>query len=147
MSTRSHIARVNEDGSLDVIYCHWDGYISGNGLQLVMYYDTKKNLDRLIEIGSISSLRDTVEETAKEHYEGEETFHYDSMDDYLASLEDSCIEYVYFAYYKTPKNAWVPDVEWRVAHYTSDFKKTLVLPNPYEQFCALDSDLAELTAE
>ena len=38
MSTRSHIGIWNEDGSLDVIYCHWDGYPSYNGAVLFHHY-------------------------------------------------------------------------------------------------------------
>ena len=38
MSTRSHIGIWNEDGSLDVIYCHWDGYPSYNGAVLLHHY-------------------------------------------------------------------------------------------------------------
>ena len=50
MSTRSHIGIWNEDGSLDVIYCHRDGYPAHNGAVLLHHYqdlifgvDPKKN--------------------------------------------------------------------------------------------------------
>ena len=33
MSTRSSIAIKNEDGSIDAIYCHNDGYLTNNDTQ------------------------------------------------------------------------------------------------------------------
>lgn len=35
MSTRAAIARYNEDGTIEAVYSHWDGYPTGVGQQLV----------------------------------------------------------------------------------------------------------------
>lgn len=71
MSTRSVIARENEDGSLDAIYCHSDGYLSHNGRILLEHYRDPGKVSALIALGSISSL---AEEIGEKH----------SFDDYEA---------------------------------------------------------------
>ena len=68
MATRSRIAIENEDGTVDSIYCHWDGYPSHNGKILKEHYSDRAKLKQLIELGSISSLGSKIEPT------GEHTF-------------------------------------------------------------------------
>ena len=116
MSTRSAIARENPDGSVDVIYCHWDGYLTGVGLELVGWYSTKSKLDRLIELGNISTLEDTIEATKAQckgtHFPAE---HYDSLEELQESLVDSMIEYLYVGMPSTCQaDVWLPDIEWMV---------------------------------
>ena len=54
MSTRSHSDIWNEDGSLDVIYCHWDGYPSYNGAVLLHHYQDPEKIRELIALGDIN---------------------------------------------------------------------------------------------
>lgn len=61
MATRSRIAIENQDGTVNSIYCHWDGYPSNNGEILFNNYKTQEKVESLIELGSISSLRPQVE--------------------------------------------------------------------------------------
>lgn len=56
MSTNCHIAILNDDGSYDYIYCHWDGYPSHSGKILFEYYRTPEIVRELISLGDISSL-------------------------------------------------------------------------------------------
>jgi hypothetical protein len=56
MSTRSRIAIEKQDGTVDSIYCHFDGYLSNNGEKLQNHYSTKEQLEQLIALGDISSL-------------------------------------------------------------------------------------------
>ena len=67
MSTRSHIGIWNEDGSLDVIYCHWDGYPSYNGAVLLHHYQDPEKIRELIALGDISSLAESVKPAEGEH--------------------------------------------------------------------------------
>ena len=60
MSTRSNIAVKNEDGTLSVIFCHWDGYPSHNGRILLRSYKTDAKVRHLIGLGSLSHLGDTL---------------------------------------------------------------------------------------
>lgn len=65
MATRSTIAILNsDDGSVDAIYCHWDGYVEGGvGQMLFEHYNTAEKVKELIALGDISSLEETTEKT------------------------------------------------------------------------------------
>lgn len=56
MGTRSSIAIENEDGSVTSVYCHWDGYLSHNGVILLEAFSDRKKLANLLKKGDISSL-------------------------------------------------------------------------------------------
>ena len=62
MATRSRIAIENESGIVNSIYCHFDGYVDGVGKTLFNHYD-KEKLQKLIELGDISSLGESTEDT------------------------------------------------------------------------------------
>lgn len=56
MSTRSVIGKLNKDGSVKTIYCHHDGYPEGVGAMLANYYENNAKVDKLLELGDMSSL-------------------------------------------------------------------------------------------
>jgi hypothetical protein len=56
MGTRSTIALEYADGTVDQIYCHWDGYLDHNGAILRDHYTDPFKVQKLMELGSISSL-------------------------------------------------------------------------------------------
>lgn len=60
MGTRSTIALEFADGTVQQVYCHWDGYLSNNGRILQEHYSDPFKLRDLIDLGDISSLRPTV---------------------------------------------------------------------------------------
>lgn len=68
MSTRSRIGILNEDGSVDSIYCHHDGYLSYNGNLLLHYYNTEDKIRELLRLCDISGLEKTIEKTKAEAY-------------------------------------------------------------------------------
>jgi len=68
MGTRSNIAIKNDDGSYDLIYCHWDGYFSNNGVVLFTKYRDEKVVRELINGGDMSALEDCVRDTS--YYSG-----------------------------------------------------------------------------
>lgn len=125
MSTRSNIGIQNEDGSLDVIYCHWDGYPSHNGAILLHHYQDLEKIRELIALGDISSLAAAVKPAAGEHSfespqegvvvaygrdrheDGIGSRHFDTLDDYqkLMRSEGGYIEYVYL--YKVADRKWL----------------------------------------
>jgi len=57
MATRSLIGLKKEDGKIQVIYCHWDGYPSYVGLQLTLNYNDVETIQKLMDLGDRSSLR------------------------------------------------------------------------------------------
>ena len=56
MGTRSTIAMEFADGTVEQVYCHWDGYLSHNGQILFQYYSDPFKLRDLIDLGDMSSL-------------------------------------------------------------------------------------------
>ena len=60
MATRSTIALEFADGTVQQVYCHWDGYLSNNGVLLQNYYSDPFKLRDLIDLGDISSLKPAV---------------------------------------------------------------------------------------
>ena len=62
MSTRSHIGIRNTDGTVDYIYCHYDGYPSGVGETLTKHYTTYDKVKALIALGDLSVLGNEIGE-------------------------------------------------------------------------------------
>ena len=60
MGTRSTIALEFADGTVEQVYCHWDGYLSHNGQILLKHYSNPFILRDLIDLGDISSLKPTI---------------------------------------------------------------------------------------
>jgi len=59
MGTRSRIGYELPDHSVVSVYCHWDGYVEGNGRILVEHYQNRDDVQDLIDGGSMSTLRTT----------------------------------------------------------------------------------------
>ena len=72
MSTNSIIGIKRLDGSINKIYCHWDGYIEHNGLYLQLCYDTPKKIEELLKLGNLSSLGETIENCNAYHRDRKE---------------------------------------------------------------------------
>lgn len=60
MATRSTIAIEKQDGTVEAIYCHWDGYVSHNGELLFQHYSNAENLQALIDLGDLSILQSEI---------------------------------------------------------------------------------------
>lgn len=56
MSTRSYICMEVGDNRYKTIYCHFDGYPDYNGKMLLEYYDDRVRVEKLLELGDLSSL-------------------------------------------------------------------------------------------
>ena len=56
MGTRSTIALEFADGTVEQVYCHWDGYLEHNGKILFEHYSDPFKLRDLIDQGDMSSL-------------------------------------------------------------------------------------------
>jgi hypothetical protein len=75
MGTRSTIALEFADGTVEQVYCHWDGYLAHNGKILAKHYMDPFKVKELLALGGFSSLAETVEltkETAYHSARGEE---------------------------------------------------------------------------
>jgi hypothetical protein len=60
MGTRSTIALEFADGTVQQVYCHWDGYLEHNGAILKEHYLNPFKLRDLIDLGDLSSLRPEI---------------------------------------------------------------------------------------
>jgi len=67
MATRSFIGKVQQDGSIHGIYCHYDGYPEGVGATLKEHYQNPQKVDALLALGDISSLGSEIGK--KHHFE------------------------------------------------------------------------------
>lgn len=70
MSTRCRIGVELPNGKIKSIYCHHDGYLSWVGKMLKEHYQDYQKVLKLVELGDISSLHETVEETYPDSYKG-----------------------------------------------------------------------------
>jgi hypothetical protein len=68
MGTRSTIALEFADGTVEQVYCHWDGYLEHNGQILAKHYMDPFKVKALLALGGFSSLCATVEATAETAY-------------------------------------------------------------------------------
>lgn len=99
MATRSTIAMEFADGTVQQIYCHWDGYLEYNGKILFNHYVDPYKTRELIDMGGISSLYNTIEETKQGAYHfwrGEElrVEKFNDFQDYLAHHQYEDYEYI-----------------------------------------------------
>jgi len=78
MATRCNIAIQNEDGTITATYVHWDGYIAdrGVGAMLLDHYDSQEQAEQLANLGYVSELCPTIEETVERarEYKGGQVF-------------------------------------------------------------------------
>lgn len=63
MATRGNIGIVNEDGSITVIYVHWDSYPEYVGKILLNHYTTADIVTELLKLGNLSQLCENVNPT------------------------------------------------------------------------------------
>ena len=146
MSTRSIIARLNDDKSVDAIYCHWDGYLSGVGLELIQNYHLEPEvLDRLIELGYLEDLNETPEKS-RPCEPPLPALHFDSLDALAKHLKDtnSWVEYVYYG----EKIECFDDTEvikWWVAHnHNKGTLNYFEIPSIIEAFNYLDEHFGKM---
>ena len=121
MGTRSRIGIMKKDGSITSIYCHWDGYLEHNGTALALHYNTPENVEKLIALGDISYLGNTLSTTESyNQMRGEDIVitHHNNFDEFAKHCFDSWEEYAYL--YK--------DYEWLYCENDFDTKQRTFKP-------------------
>ena len=89
MATRSTIALEFADGTVQQVYCHWDGYLEHNGKILFENYSNPFILRDLIDLGALSSLRPTIgTKHAFSHFDTEMT-----QEQYYEQFGEMCTFY------------------------------------------------------
>lgn len=99
MGTRSTIALEFADGTIEQVYCHWDGYLSHNGAMLVQHYMDPFKVKQLLALGGFSSLEASVKDTQKTAYHsarGEELMinKFKDIAEYFAECQQEEYDYI-----------------------------------------------------
>ena len=118
MGTSCFIGIKKNNGSIEAISCHWDGYPSGVGVTLLHHYNNEEVITSLMALGSISSLGERLAPEPGEHHSFYEPvdditvaycrdrgdrliiYHYPSIERFKSGAE--CYDYVYLF----KDNAW-----------------------------------------
>lgn len=115
MATRSTIALEFADGSVSQVYCHFDGYLSGVGAELVADYSDPFELQKLIDRGNMSCIGAPYTGRGDESYEDHAPSRYENVVEYF----DECYqeEYDYILRPVNGKAVWfvrfsLTDGEW-----------------------------------
>jgi hypothetical protein len=122
MGTRSTIAMEFADGTVEQVYCHWDGYLEHNGQILARHYMDPFKVKELLALGCFSSLGADVaesKETAYHFARGEELCinRYKNADEYFDCSQQEEYDYilrnvngkaVWFVRYYETENTWMP---------------------------------------
>ena len=127
ISTRSRIGIIKKDGSIESVYCHFDGYLDGVGKMLKNNYQDINKIKELIKLGDISCLREEVNPDASinhsfdspqenvtvayyrdrnENYNDTKSNIEEDLNKFNESLINSWIEYVYLFDEKSNKWFW-----------------------------------------
>ena len=98
MGTRSTIALEFADGTVEQVYCHWDGYLEHNGQILARHYMDPFKVRDLINLGGFSSLDTTVEATKSTAYtqrgEDLDINKFKDYEDYVANHQYEEYDYI-----------------------------------------------------
>jgi hypothetical protein len=138
MATRSTIALEFADGTVQQVYCHWDGYLENNGQILHDNYSNPFKLRELIDLGDLSSLKPEIGTEHAFGYHGTDI----SAEEYEEKYGEMCTFYgrdrgeqgtgpkkfADFADYKEnfchEEYAYIlrTDGNWYVKQYSNDFE-------------------------
>jgi hypothetical protein len=101
MATRSAIGIVESDGSVNAIYCHWDGYVEAVGQTLVRFYHNLYLASELIDMGDTSSLSESLDTSVFYYRDRNESAittqskYFPNVTEYLNHYNDRGCEYFY----------------------------------------------------
>lgn len=130
MGTRSTVAVETIHGTIEQIYVHWDGHISGVGQKLLEGYNHLPVASALVKLGGVSCILDTVSDTAREAYtaRGESLVisTFVDVEDYMRRR--STQEYNYLLHQHNGVPTWVVsyghhDTLYILAHEIADLDK------------------------
>lgn len=104
MSTTATIAITKENGGVDMIHVHWDGYLTWVGRLLVNCYTDRYSTETLINLGDLSTLGENLTDGDgkhptvayhRDHGEDLHITHYKNIPAYLNALKHDGEEFNY----------------------------------------------------
>ena len=113
MSTNSNIALEHNDGSVDRIYCHWDGYPDNNGRILLENYTTADQVAEMLALGDMSSLGENISETTFYARDREEDLEKPTRFNSSEEAKNDMEEFLYI---------FTKDGKWIVSDYSEEFR-------------------------
>jgi hypothetical protein len=124
MSTRSNIGILNSDGTVNYIYCHFDGYLEHNGNILNEHYTAEAKVRELIMLGDLSSLGIVIGE--KQDFNGIRNKQWClayGRDRGESGTEARTCSYVDYTkeYFEEYVYLFTPDKGWEVRVYGNEF--------------------------
>ena len=123
MATRSTIALEFADGTVEQIYCHWDGYLDGVGAELQAGYTDPFALRDLIDAGDTS----TIGAPFGERGEDCPSRKYKNADEYFDCCQQEEYDYIlrnvngvatWFVRFYASEGVWLTFEEARLAEQT-----------------------------
>lgn len=106
MSTRSRIGIEEKDGTITSVYCHFDGYVDGVGLDLIKNFNSEDKAKALIDLGDLSSVGEDLESTTAYCRDRDEEFSQDTSYSQKGFLDKGAVDYHYL----------FSNGEWRVSY-------------------------------
>lgn len=113
MSTRSHIGIINKDGSIEVVYCHHDGYLEFTGKRLLDNHNSVPSVRELLKIGNM-----TFVGAAMRDADVNDSMMFDNLTDYQESIAEHFTDIEYFYLYAVNRTAG-----WWVSNNGKDWKQ------------------------
>lgn len=93
MATRSTIALEFADGTVQQVYCHWDGYLDGVGAELTRSFTDPFKLRDLIDGGDMSSIGEPYTQRG-ESIEDTKAECFQNFDDYVRNAWQEEYDYI-----------------------------------------------------
>lgn len=135
MSTRSRIGILRKNGSIDSIFCHFDGYLDGVGEKLISYYNDLSSANKLINRGDIETLHEYADSDSfkiKKYGDGKIThsffdddatnwdnykpIHSKNIDELLKKDIENLVQYIYL--FNEQKDKWI----WSNVNFDGEFR-------------------------
>lgn len=150
MATHSYIGILHENDSVDAVYCHYDGYLAGNGVILYDHYNSLEKAKELISKGSFGSLKKDINDI--EYYKDKDSNHSNYYFHKLL-LKREVREQNYIYLFHEKDNQWYVGNKWNIdgnlledelrkanllIHNVESFKCMTV---SFTDYCALEDEL------
>ena len=126
MATRSRIGIERQDGIVESIYCHWDGYVENNGQLLSQHYNDVEKVEELISLGDISYLEERVKPEGYQHtYDTPEegvvvAYHRDRGEEFRKPRVNYSVEYYWKSDFEDYGYLFTKDGVWVVKGFSSE---------------------------
>ena len=127
----SHIGVINDDGSVEVVNCHYDGDIEKNGRKLVEYHNSVGLAKMVVRYGSIITLgkyshyyknRNKNDITVHRKYRKDMPMRFETVTHYVKAIKSDIVNIKYYYLFGNDK---VFSKTWWVSSDGKEWKKVI----------------------